>query len=193
MWSGSHGRRGIRHTLPLDRTGIIGGHGLPLDDGRALNAKAAGRGGRSRTKDTAHRRTLADFMNHGDDAVDVPPFEGAGFHQHAESRAGLDGIKPIIVLKTVTEDDFVQVIHAAMRTVRPDGFILRLLGHEFAVFIHANTGTFHNAAAVTAMSGIAGRDVSGFPPSSRHKSYPRLQNGRPRNFLWAIRLLHSGY
>lgn len=49
----------------------------------------------------------------------------------------------------------VQVIHAAMRTVRPDGFILRLLGHEFAVFIHANTGTFHNAAAVTAMSGIA--------------------------------------
>ena len=92
---------------------------------------------------------------HGDDAVDVPPFEGAGFHKHAESRAGLDGIKPIIVLKTVTEDDFVQVIHAAMRTVRPDGFILRLLGHEFAVFIHANTGTFHNAAAVTAMSGIA--------------------------------------
>lgn len=66
-------------------------------------------------------------MNHGDDAVDVPPFEGAGFHKHAESRAGLDGIKPIIVLKTVTEDDFVQVIHAAMRTVRADGFILRLL------------------------------------------------------------------
>ena len=37
--------------------------------------------GCSRTKDTAHRRTLADFMNHGDDAVDVPPFEGAGFHK----------------------------------------------------------------------------------------------------------------
>ena len=129
---------------------------------------------------------------HGDDAVDVPPFEDAGFHKHAESRAGLDGIKPIIVLKAVTEDDFVQVIHAAMRPVRPDGFILRLLGHEFAVFIHANTGTFHNAAAMTAMSGIAAATYFDCPRYAFLDFHHRLGTNLIRAFKTANREVFCG-
>src|SRR5699024_7536317 len=82
--------------------------------------------------------------------------------KYAESRAGLDSIKPVVVFKAITEDDFIQIVYAAMGSMRPDGFVFRLFGNELAVFINADAGAFHNAAAMTAMSRIAATPLLDF-------------------------------
>ena len=150
---GSHGGGGVSHTDALNRAGIIGGHGLALDDGHPLHAEDLSGDCSAVAQNSSQRGSVAHFLEQLDGGLAVAEFGQTGIHGHADGGAHFDGVQAEIVIHAVQLSDYIQIVDAAVAAVGPDGFVLGLFGDVVAVFIKEGAGAADHAASMAAMGG----------------------------------------
>ena len=136
---------------PLDRTRIVGRHGLALDHRDPFDPEHLAGYRSAGAQDTAQRGALTHFLDHTGGCLGIAEVGQSGFHGHRDGGAHFDGVQSEIIIYAVYLGDDVQVIDAAVTTMGPYRFVLGLLGQKIAVLVVEGPGTLHHAAPVAAM------------------------------------------
>ena len=173
---GPHGAGGVSHTDPLHTAGVVGRHGLPLDDRHSFDAENFSGDGGAASQNPPQRGSGADFLDQFDGGLGVAELGNTGFHGHPNGGAHFDGIQAEIVVHSIQLGDDINVVDAAVAAMGPDSFILGLFGQVLAVFVKKRAGAANDAAPMAA--------VSGRPFAAAFFFQPRL--GFPTDFFTVI-------
>ena len=93
----------------------------------------------------------ADILENLDHVVHVAEFALAGLHQHADRRAGLDGIDAEVVGDIVDDRHVVRIGESAVAAHEPEGFVLHRRHHLVAVLVGIDVRALDHAAGHAGM------------------------------------------